>query len=71
MSKYWETEEPVVVATGKNVFKLYEAAGKLQVSTPDWVKSGIKLPGRTVTVDLKALREHPDAAGLFRQAIGL
>ena len=71
MNKYWETEEPVIVATEKNVFKLYGGAGKLQISTPDWVKSGIKLPGRTVTIDLKTLHESPEAVALFRQAIGL
>ena len=65
MSKYWETEELVVVEIEKNIFKLCRAAWKLQVSAPPWREPG------TVTVDLDALRDAQEAVELLRQAIGL
>jgi len=70
-NKYWENEEPIVVKTDKNVFRLYEKADKLQVSSPDWLKDGEAVQGRTVTVDLAALRKSPDAVEMFKQAIGI
>ena len=72
MSKYWEVGEPTVAETGKNVFSLFEEAGKLQISMPFWLdKEGNKARGKTITVDLKALQESPEAVEVFRRAIGL
>ncbi len=67
MKKYWEEETPKVVDTGKNVLRLFDKAGKLQVAQPDWEdKDGMKKPGKTVTVDLDALRETPEAVEIIR-----
>ena len=72
MSKYWENEEPIVVETEQNVFSLFEASGRLQVSRPSWLdKNGNEARGKTVTINLEALRGSPEAIELFRQAIGL
>ena len=52
-SKYWESEEPEVLRTKRNVIKLFRQAGKLQVSHPDWQDGyGETKQGKTVTIDL-------------------
>jgi hypothetical protein len=67
LNKYWENEEPVIVDTGKNVFRLFEDAQKLQVSMPYWLdKSGEKHPGKTVTLDIDAVLKSPEAIDLFK-----
>lgn len=67
---YWETEEPLMVETEKNVLKLYREAGKLQVCQPFWQdKDGVERQGKTVTIDLEALYESDEAKELLLQAL--
>jgi lipoprotein-anchoring transpeptidase ErfK/SrfK len=66
MSKYWESETPIMADTGKNVLRYFEKAGKLQISMPYWIgKDGEQKPGKTVTVDIAAVRATPRATGIF------
>lgn len=56
---YWENTEPEEVTTGKNVFRFYPEAERLQVSMPDFKKAdGIRRNGKTIGVDLSALYEE-------------
>ena len=55
--KYWEEEEPIVVDTGENVLRLFENAQRLQISYPEWTsKDGVKVNGKTVTLNIEAGR---------------
>jgi hypothetical protein len=67
MSKeYWE-EEPIIVDTGRNILRLFKTAQLLQVSRPNWIgRKGEVFAGLTVTLDVKALLECPDAVEMFR-----
>ena len=61
MNKYWETETPIEVDTGKNILKYFPQAEKLQISMPYWTDSaGEKKQGKTVTFNLTALFESKD-----------
>ena len=67
MSKYWENETPQTADTGANVFRYFKKAGKLQISMPYWEDAdGNQKPGKTVTLDVAALRESPEAMKLLR-----
>ena len=67
---YWENEQPTTIDTGKNILRYFKEAGKLQVSQPNWInKENEEKPGKTVTVDLKALKETPEALKLIKQII--
>ena len=67
-ARYWLYEEPELYTSGKNTFRLYQKAGKLQISLPDYVKSSFSYgqrreeikPGRLAALDLNALREDPE-----------
>lgn len=55
---YWEGVDPQTVDTGKQVFRYYPEAERLQVSMPDFKKAdGIRHHGKTVGIDLVALYE--------------
>jgi hypothetical protein len=70
-SRYWEHEQPLIVDTGKNVLRFFEKAGRLQVSMPNWMdKDGESKPGKTVTLNVDALRETPGAVDVLRQITG-
>jgi len=70
MKKYWETEKPTVIDTGKNIFRYFEKAGKIQISMPDWTNAdGESKPGKTVAVDIAALIN--DDVEIRRQAADL
>jgi hypothetical protein len=59
--------------TGKNILRYFEKSGKLQISMPYWTGvDGEQKPGKTVTVDIVAVRSTPDAIEIFRRiaAIG-
>ena len=72
ITKYWESEEPTTVDTGKNVLKFFPEAQRLQVSMPDWQdKDGQPCRGKTVTLNLSALHESPAALDLLRQVIAM
>jgi hypothetical protein len=65
-NKYWEQEQPVEVSTVKNVFRLFRAAGKLQISMPNWTDSeGNSKPGKTITLDITALKATSRAVELL------
>ena len=66
MMTYWETETPIRASTRKNELEYYREAGKLAISRPSWTDgSGESKRGKTVTLDLAALRESPEAARLL------
>ena len=66
--KYWETEKPFEVDTGKNVFRYFKEAGKLQVSMPHWVdNSGAQKPGKTITLDVGAIKATPGAVEILKE----
>jgi hypothetical protein len=68
--KYWEAEQPITVDTGKNVLRLFEKAGKLQVSMPYWTGAdGETKNGKTVTLDIEAIESTPDAIGILQRII--
>jgi hypothetical protein len=70
MSKYWESEKPQVVDTGKNVLRYFLEAKKLQVSMPNWKdKDGVEKPGKTVTLDVTALLETTGGQDLLRNLL--
>lgn len=67
-ARYWLYEEPEVYTTGRNSFRLYKAAGKLQIALPDYVvvtrahgeqREELK-PGKLAALDLEALQEDPE-----------
>jgi len=69
-SRYWEKEKPVEIDTGKNVLKFFIEAGKLQISAPFWLNAnGEKKPGKTVTLDLLALKDDEKATEILRRFV--
>ena len=65
---YWENETPVKATTRRNEIEYYKAAGKLAISRPAWTDdSGNTRRGKTVTLDLAALREAPEAVAIFKE----
>lgn len=61
MNRYWETEQPLEITSKKNKLRWFPQAGQLQVSRPDWTdENGQVKPGKTVTLDVKALSEGAD-----------
>lgn len=70
MNRYWEAEKPPEAATAKNKLRWYREAGKCAISTPDWEDSnGEMKQGKTVTLDLAALKNSPEALRLIEQAV--
>jgi hypothetical protein len=63
---YWETEIPQVIKSGKLCLSYFPTAGRLQISQ----LYGQDQRGRTVTLNLEDLRQHPEAAELFKLALG-
>jgi hypothetical protein len=73
---YWEDVEPEEVDTGKNVFRFYPEAERLQVSMPDFKKAdGVWRHGKTIGIDVRALREEmaadPTIADFFKAVLKL
>lgn len=65
---YWENETPVKATTRRNEIEYYKAAGKLAISRPTWTDdSGNTRRGKTVTLDLAALQEAPEAVAIFKE----
>lgn len=70
MGKWWEEETPIEATSRKNVLRLYPQAGKLMVSRPDWEDDhGEMKPGKTVTLDLEALKGAEDAREILMAAL--
>ena len=58
MIRYWETETPVEVDTGKNVLRYFPQADKLQIAMPYWTNAdGETKQGKTVALNISALLE--------------
>ena len=67
---YWENEQPTIIDTERNVLRYFPQADKLQVCQPSWTdKDGNAKQGKTVTLDLTALRETQEAVELLRQIV--
>lgn len=68
---YWDDEKPVVADTGKNVMELYQNAGKLAISRPSWTDDkGEVRRGKTVTLDLEAVKGCPEAVQIVKAIAG-
>lgn len=68
--RYWDTEEPMIADTGKNVLRYFQKAQKLQVSNPYWEdKDGKRQNGKTVTLDVAAAAESSEAVKMFRAVL--
>lgn len=70
MMNYWETETPLRASTKKNELEYYREAGKLAISRPSWTDgNGESKRGKTVTLDLTALKESPEALRLLQKIV--
>ncbi len=59
---YWEEEQPVEVVSARNKLRWFRKAARLHVALPDWqTDSGETRPGKTVALNVDALRESEDA----------
>ena len=64
-NKYWENEAPEIFEFGKNQFRYYQEAGKLQVyPIIPGTANGV---GRGATIDLQAM--SPDEVLQFKQVL--
>ena len=69
---YWESEEPAIANTGKNILRYYEKANRLQVCMPNWVNDqGEPMRGKCVTLNLEAVYNNTNASALLRQIVRL
>ncbi|MDR0453611.1 MAG: hypothetical protein LBH05_02215 [Deferribacteraceae bacterium] len=67
---YLETETPTEADTGKNILRYFKNAGKLQISQPNWKdKDGSEKRGKTVTLDIAALKGNPAALDIIKQIV--
>ena len=70
MKKYWETAPDAELETGRNILKYWKSEGKLQVSMPYWQDAdGNTKQGKTVTINLEALRESDGGIALLERII--
>jgi len=66
--KYWENEQPTIVNTGRNILKYFKESGKLQICQPNWADDkGQEKQGKTVTLDIAALHNTPEAMEIIKQ----
>ena len=66
--KYWQEEPGKIIDTGKNVLEYYPRAMKLSVAKPSWTNAmGEVKRGKTVVLDLAAVKNNPEAAAMFRR----
>lgn len=69
-NNYWEKETPETATTTKNILRYFPEAGKLQISMPSWKnEAGEEKTGKTVTLDITALKTSPDALGIIKRAV--
>ena len=67
---YWSNETPQEVDTGKNILRYFAKSDKLQISMPNWINAdGQETRGKTLTLDLAAVREKPDAMEIIRRIV--
>ena len=68
MKNYWENPADYEIDTGKNILRYWKKAGRFQVCMPHWTdKDGNEKQGKTVTINIDALRETPEAVQLFEK----
>ena len=66
--RYWQEEPGKVIDTGKNVLEYYPRAFKLSIAKPSWTNAmGEVKRGKTVVLDLAAVKSNPEAAAMFRR----
>ena len=66
--RYWQEEPGKIIDTGKNVLEYYPRAMKLSIAKPSWKNArGEEKRGKTVVLDLSAVRDNPEAAAMFRR----
>lgn len=66
--RYWQEEPGKIIDTGKNVLEYYPRAMKLSIANPSWKNArGEEKRGKTVVLDLSAVRDNPEAAAMFRR----
>ena len=66
--RYWQEEPGKVIDTGKNVLEYYPKAGKLSIAKPSWTNAvGEVKRGKTVVLDLAAVKANPEAVAMFRR----
>lgn len=72
MVKYWEDEDPVEVNTGRNIIRWYRGAERLQICGQNWLDGdGNEQRGKTVTLNIAAVRTTPEALDIFKQIIAV
>ena len=65
--KFWENEKPIVAVTARNIMEYFERAQRLAVSRPAWTdEDGNERRGKTVVLDIRALKESPGAVKLMQ-----
>ena len=70
MKHYWEQKPDVEIDSGKNILRYWKEAAKFQISMPSWTDSnGEEKPGKTVTLNLDALREADGGITLLEQIV--
>lgn len=70
MQDYWKNEPDQEIDTGKNVLRYYAEARRLQVCMPYWTDNdGNRKPGKTVSLNLDALAETPEAIQLLEKVL--
>lgn len=68
---FWEAEKPRVVNTGRNVLEYFPTAQRLSIAKPNWINAaGEEKRGKTVMLDLQAVKDCPEAANIFREIVG-
>ena len=71
-NKYWENEKPIEADTGKNTMRYFKEAGKLQISGANWQNDkGETIRGKTVTLDITALKGSSEAMSIIKQIAAL
>jgi adenylylsulfate kinase-like enzyme len=69
-NEYWLNESPLEVKTERLWLTYFSQAGKLQVAQI-YQKDGEDKRGKTITLDISDLAQHPEATALIMQALGL
>ena len=70
MKKYYYDEPDSQIDTGKNLLRYYRGAARLQVQMPKWTNAdGEEKPGKTVALNLDALRETPGAVEFLQKIL--
>jgi len=68
---YYEDIPTTVIDTGRNILRYYKNYERLQISNPDWTdrQTGETKRGKTLSINLNAVRETPEALELLQQII--